>query len=150
MRLLAAFLLGCLCGGALMMPLLGTQLERAMLEQEHMMLTLIDFRSRLEKLSQQLATHQAPEMVESVDVVLRGVDDKAHSLALKRMLQPYTQELVGKELGVLDPYLIINVFDERLLSLDGTTYVLAVDALVIDRNIILLLEATRRRDDRSQ
>lgn len=147
MRYFSVLLLGLVVGAAVSMLLVAHQLERTMMERDHLILTLMEYRTRLDRLRGQLEGHQAPRSVESVELVIQGVEDEAHTLGLKKYLQAYTAELVGHEIRSLDPYLVIRVFDDRTVRLDGDSYHLSVEAVVLDQVTRILLEAQRLQSD---
>ncbi len=147
MRYVALFVLGCLVGSAVTMPLVSTRLETVLMERDQMILLLMEHKSRLDKVKEQLAGHRAPRSVESVELSIQGVEDEAHLLSLKKTLQPYAGDLVGQDLAQLDPYLIINVFNDRTVRMDGVSYQLTVEAVVLDTTVRILLGAEKITED---
>src|SRR5690606_28742757 len=103
-RLVAAFLLGALVGAAATVPYYGRRVETLLLTTGSLLQQLHEHRARLERL-QPAADEPARRVVQRVRLELLW-DDEATRLALTERLAPLAEELVGRDLERIDPYLL--------------------------------------------
>ena len=140
LRFIAAFLLGLFVGGAVTIPLLAYRIEELQIHQGKLVQQLLLYRSRLEKLT---AIQEQPRtrIVREVDIQLLWPDEAAR-LDLSEHLAPLSNELVGRQIERIDPYLVYAIFDGRLIDLENRRYRLSVRAVVIAEETVILLSVT--------
>jgi hypothetical protein len=140
LQLTAVLLIGMLLGAALMVFRTGQQLEQLQLERGQLLSHLRWYRTRVNKLSEKLSTHQWV-VVEEVELVLQGVEESSpQQLYLREELLPFLKELLGRRVTELEPELVTAMFEGRSLEYEKTRFSLHVHTLVIARRTRLVLE----------
>lgn len=137
LSVVTTFILGLLAGAAVMVPVAGKQVEQLKLEQVRLLQDLAQYQSRLQKLE---AALQEPKdrLVNNVDLQLLW-SDEAVRLDLIQKLTPIANELVGREVTSLNPYLLYAIFDDRIIDLKSRRFRLNVRAVVIAEETLIIL-----------
>jgi len=144
-RLVVTFLLGALTGAALVSPLSGYQVERALLEKEQLQVELENLRNRMSSLEERLSEphYQRDVTVEDIEVV-GDLPDSATRINLDKKLGEMLKTLVGREVEQIDPLLLYYVFDGRTVDLGEKPYVLQVKGIVIARRLVFFYTASEK------
>ena len=140
-RLLAAFLLGTCVGAAATVPYYGRRVETLTLTTGTLLQQLQEHRSRLERL-QQAGDAPAERVILRVRLEFLW-DDEAVRLALAERLAPLAEELVGRDLARIDPYLIYAMFEGRAVDIDDARYRLSVRTVVVAEEVTVVLAVER-------
>ncbi|MFO7246140.1 MAG: hypothetical protein FWJ62_04270 [Thermaerobacter sp.] len=140
-RLAAAFLLGAAVGAAATVPYYGRRVEALLLTTGSLLQQLHEHRARLARLEEARDRSFRP-VIQRVRLELLH-DDEAVRLALAERLSPLAEELVGRDLERVDPYLVYAMFDGRSVDLDDARYVVTVRAVVAAPEMTVILTVTR-------
>lgn len=131
------FLLGIAIGAAVTVPYYGHKVESLQLTHGQLLQQLHEHRSRLRKLNE-ASQNPRDRLVRDVTLSILW-HDEAVRLALNESLSPLSNELVGRELERIDPYLVFAIFDGRTVQVEERLYRLTVRSLIIAEQLSLVL-----------
>lgn len=143
MRYFFVFLLGALVGAAAMVPLVGARVESLELERQGLLLRLAEAQRSLAQLRSANRRWARP-VVRSVELHFANVDEPALRLKLEERLKPLVQDLVGREIRGLDPFLIFGLFRDRAWRIGEKEYRPELRVAVVDEEMVLVLEVRER------
>ncbi|HEX6990081.1 MAG TPA: hypothetical protein VF282_11500 [Bacillota bacterium] len=146
-RLVAAFVLGAAVGAAVTVPYYGRRVEALILTTGTLLQQLHEHRARLERL-QDARDEPARRVIQRVRLDFL-YPDEAVRLALTEHLAPLAEELVGRDLERVDPYLIYALFDGRTVDLEEARYQVTVRSVVAAQEVTVILAVTRIEADRA-
>lgn len=141
-RLVAAFLLGAAVGSAATVPQYGHRVESLLLVNGRLVQQLHEYRSRLERL-QAAGGRPDARVVQEVTLDILWHDEAAR-LALAERLAPLAEELVGRDLERIDPYLLYALFDGREVAMEGRRYSLSVRAVVVAEQVTVVIAVSEQ------
>lgn len=127
--LLAAFLVGVMCGAAGLVPFTARRLQSQQIQQGILVQELVRYRGRLERLTRSQGQYE-PAVIRSVDLELLGPEAKT-SLQLQEALTPLLSSLEGRQLAAVAPYLVHSIFDDRLVEVEDGQFRLTVKYIVL-------------------
>lgn len=136
----AAFIVGVLCGAAVLAPLAAQRMQDLQLQQALLVQELVRYRGRLERLQREQGA-PAPVVVRTAEVELLW-SDEAVRLDLQEQLTPLLDGLEGRPLAGIDPYLVHSIFDGRLVELEDGRYQLTVKYFVLSEHTRVVLGVT--------
>src|SRR5690606_24221550 len=102
---------------------------------------LHEHRARLERLQE--AGHEPSRRVIQRVRLQFLYPDEAVRLSLTERLAPLAEELVGRELERVDPYLVHALFDGRAVDLDEARYQVTVRSVVAAEEVTVILAVAR-------
>lgn len=140
-RLLAAFLLGVTVGAAATVPYYGRRIEALLLTTGSLLQQLHEHQARLERL-EQAGDAPVEQVIQRVRLEFLYPDDVVR-LALAERLAPLADELVGRELERVDPYLIYALFDGRAVDLEDARYRVMVRSVIAAGEVTVILAVER-------
>lgn len=140
-RLIAAFLLGAAVGAASTVPYYGRRVEALILTTGSLLQQLHEHRARLERL-QEAGNEPSRRVIQRVRLEFL-YPDEAVRLSLTERLAPLAEELVGRELERVDPYLVHALFDGRAVDLDEARYQVTVRSVVAAEEVTVILAVAR-------
>lgn len=146
--IVAAFVVGALCGAVTLAPLAAQRIQRLQLQQGLLVQELSRYRGRLDRLQEQQGW-VPPVVIETAEIELLGPDE-AVALELHDSLQPLLDGLAGRPLSDIDPYLVYSIFDSRLVELADRHYLLTVRYLILGpqtRVVLAVAEQGQPRRD---
>lgn len=138
--LVAALVVGLFIGIHAGFSISAQEVERLLLQQGRLIQELGLYRSRLEQLQRE--GEEAPKQawqIENVDLQLLWPDE-ADRLDLSEYLQPLTQELIGRRLDNLDPYLVYAIFEGRRIDLEHRAFLLTPRVILLGRETRIILD----------
>lgn len=141
-RYIAILLTGIFIGATVINLLYGNIIDKLYWEKEELKIRLFETTERLDKLEDQLETHQNPVVRE---VIIEIIQDKNSftELSLRQAIGEIVTHLVGEELNDLNPYLIHRMIDGRNIKLDeGELYRVEVIWIIISEQIIFHLSCS--------
>lgn len=137
--ILAGFLLGILVGASGLNIAIGNNLDRAELEIRRLELQLEDQSEQLVDIEKKLAL-KGTMVVSDIDVRVE-FPDEYEKLELEDQVKKILKNLRGKEVKNLDPLLISNMVDNRIINTDEHKYNMNVTAVLVSEKVILYLVA---------
>ncbi|MEC9488211.1 MAG: hypothetical protein UMV23_01855 [Halanaerobium sp.] len=122
-RLLAGLLLGAILGAAALNLILSHTMDSLIYEKNKLAQDLEIERERIEKLEQAIESGYRG-IVREIKVDLEFPGDKHTNQLLVTEIRKLLGGLVGRELAEDDAFLVRDVLNRRIISLDGQNYVL--------------------------
>lgn len=113
----AVLALGGIVGAAAATVWSGRQLDELMRQREALMQRASDLQERMQKLEQSLSERRR-RPIQNVDVRLSGLD-AAEESALRHQVRQLLQGLVGRPVDQVDPDLVAQILNGRLVDLNG-------------------------------
>lgn len=147
-RLAGAFLLGLLAGSLAMVPVAGREVERLAVACRQLALRLGEAEQDLARLRRQGAAWTP--VVRRVTVRFANVADEALRLRLEEAVRPLLEELVGREVGRLDPFLVDALLRGRRVRVGEQEYVLALRRALLGEEVLVVLGAQPARSPASE
>lgn len=142
-RLLAAMVIGMVLGASTVLPLTARHLERLYREREVLLFQLGEYHSQVTKLRASLES-RSRSVVQETRLEFTDLDNEDEILALRKLLRPHVEGLLGKEVRGLDPNLVVGLLDRRSLDVDGRRFLIRVRAVVLAERTLFLLLAEKQ------
>ncbi len=138
-RLAGAFLLGLVAGSLAMVPVGGREVERLAVACRQLALRLGEAEQDLARLRSQGASWTP--VVRRVTVRFPDVADEALRVRLEEAVRPLLEELVGREVGRLDPFLVDALLRGRRVQVGEQEYGLALRRALLGEETLVVLGA---------
>ncbi len=136
--LLASFAMGFSVAIWLLPVLAGPTVQRLRLERDFCLAQVETLEAEVAKL--QSAERRRPVVcqVARVRAEVDGPDERVGLEAARRIQKELAAEQVGRQLENVSPVLLYGRYNGRLMEIDGVTYQLSVQALLIGPELMLL------------
>ncbi|MBE3597269.1 MAG: hypothetical protein IMX02_00135 [Limnochordaceae bacterium] len=121
---LAVFALGTTAGSTWATVRIGHQVDALARQRDLLEQRAADLEARMEKLQQSLSERRLRPL-RSIEVKLAGLDP-ADELTLVREIRKLLQGLIGRPVDQVDPALVAQILDGRLVSAGGRAVSLAL------------------------
>lgn len=138
--ILAGFLLGWLIGAASVSLLAGSNLDEAELEIRDLRLQVEDQTEQLTDMSKKLSDARRNLVVSDIDVHV-DFPDEYERLEIETAVKELLKNLKGREVSSLDPALVANIVDRRLIEVAEHKYHLTVNGTMVSEKIVIHLTA---------
>ncbi len=142
--IIAGFILGFLVGAATLNLILGRHLDNAELEIKKLRSDLADQYEKTTLLEEKLAVRQKLTVDEIM--VNANLEDEFEKLEVESTAKKLLKVLKGKELKELDPTLVINILDRRIVETPEHKYRITVKGTLISERIIMYIDAEEIKD----
>ncbi len=140
-RILSPLILGALTGGIIVSLFNAATMEQLYWEKEKLRVELFETTERLAKMETLLEDHQEGEII-SVSIELDKGLNVFTELALLESLHEISSGLVGEQVEDLNPELILALYQNRKLTVEGKDYLVAVNWVIISRKTVVNLSAS--------
>ena len=140
-RGVALWLLGMITGATLCSIITGSSLEKLYQEKERLKVELFETTSRLYQLEKQLRTRETGQ-VQEIIIELDTPAGALEQLALRQALAEIASDLIGEKIELLKPGLLVKLFHQRVLAVEGKQYLISVRWIVVGEKITFNLTAS--------
>lgn len=133
--ILACFICGLLCGCTISMLYAARTIDEKVITLETLYSEISEKDVRITKLEESLK-QQRSQIVREVKI---GIDIKDPYLKLKLSdaIKALVIDLIGTEVSNLEPQLIRNIIDQRLLEINDVTYILSLQYLMLSESMYM-------------
>lgn len=135
----ASFILGTLVGAAVLNLVLGRHLDNAELELRTLRSGLAEQREKTSLLEKKLEVRQKL-FVNEIRVNI-NLEDEFEKLEVEAAVKKLLKVLKGKDLKELDPNLVINIIDKRIVETPEHKYRVSVKGTLISERVIMYIDA---------
>ncbi len=152
-KYISLFIIGILMGAAMATIYLGNELDELYVEiqtLEHDLQRSKERADRLEEELQQKEQESGKEpslVVQEIDIVVDYQGDDFTRLYIQEYCEEKTSKLLGQEVSNLEPELVFQILDERLIKLEEDEYKLFVNGVVVAENIVFHIEPINVEED---
>lgn len=132
------FLLGLLVGASITNLYLSNELNRLYIEVETLEHDLNRAKDRAAKLEEDLQAKEGEiksPTVKDVNIVIDYEGEEFTALYLQEYCEEITKKLIGQTIDNLEPELIFQILDERIVKIEDNHYKLYVESLIISEVI---------------
>lgn len=137
-RCAAALALGVLVGASGATVRLGREVDQLVRQRDRLEQQVADLQGRLRKLEESMAQRRR-RPVRATAVNITGLDP-ADELQLRRRVQELLAGMVGREADQVDPALVAQILDGRLVSLGSRTVHLALKSVWVTDTLTVALD----------
>ncbi|MBZ4686741.1 MAG: hypothetical protein PWQ96_1032 [Clostridia bacterium] len=137
----AIFIIGVIIGAAALNAVIGKKLDELYRENTELKEDLSATKSELEEVQTSLKKRRYT--VVSIDPVITFKDElteyekETATLEIQKNIKEMLKNLIGKEVGKLNYFLIPTVVDNRVIEIDGKSYKIKVSMVVVTQKIII-------------
>lgn len=125
----AGVLIGLLIGAAALNIVISNRMDSFYKQIAYLEQIIQDKNSVLEKFEKNVNTRNL--RIKRIEVVLGFSGDEIDKINIEKSIKDKYSSLLGKEVNSLDPEVIIEVADKRILKIEGKEYKLKANKLVI-------------------
>ena len=143
--ILAGLILGWLIGAASVSLLAGKNLDKAELEIRNLHIQLEDQTEQLADMDKKLTAAKRNMLVSDIDVHV-DFPDEYERLEIETAVKKLLKSLRSREVSSLDPALVANIIDRRILEVSEHKYHLTVKGTMVSEKIIVYVEAKEITD----
>lgn len=137
------FFLGFLIGAAVITAYSGKDIDKLILENNELNISLEEAEKKIEQLDQQ---YKDRLVVQTIKPYLDTDLNKHKQQEIVRKIQNLLSGLIGKKISEIDPFLLHNIINEASLVIEGHTYQLYLSYLVISYELDLYLKVYDIKD----
>jgi len=148
-RLLSILFLGAILSGVFVTLRLGGEIDAATQENELLRRQLEESRDEVNQLKRSIGEWEK-EVVSSIEphITIVGeniskLEEKNTLLALDKQVRQWLEPLKGQEVRKLNHLLIPQIIDGRTAEVEGVSYQLKVNLVVVDTNLTVYLVAKK-------
>lgn len=136
--LMASFAMGFAVAIWLLPVMAGSAVQRLRLERDFCLAEVETLEAEVAKL--QSAERKRPVVcqVARVRAEIQGPDERVGLEAARRIQKELAAEQVGRQLENISPVMLYGRYNGQLMEIDGVTYQLSVQALLIGPELMLL------------
>jgi len=132
------FILGFITGSSIINAVNGIKIEKLIFEKEAYRLKNIELKEKISKLNESLK-NKPQRAVTEITVRINTNDDKL-AIEIEKYVKEKLNGLYGKELEKIDPILIKNIFDGRILTIENKKIILKVKFIVVNTTLEIYLD----------
>lgn len=135
-KYLGIFILGLLIGGVITLIIHGKSYDKLYIAKKEVESYVVELQNTIERLEkiQQQQTHNL--LVKEI-VVATDLSDPVKSVDVRSEVSRLLKELIGENVESINPELIINILDKRVITVEDKQYRLSVRFLVISKTLIV-------------
>lgn len=126
-------LTGILVGAAALSIVISYRMDNYYKQISYLENTIQNKDERLEKLEQSINTQNL--IVKDIEVNLvfdkDGNNDEIDKIEVEKTIKEKYNTLLGKEVKSIDPHIVVEIVDKRILKIDDRQYKLHVDKLIL-------------------
>lgn len=131
--LLASLCIGIILGAALVNILTAKKIDQLYLQKAELEVKVKQHETKLKNLSESLERRQT-RVIENINLFVT-LDDQHKKIKLEEMVNDLLGHIVGKDLNKVDPMLVYKILDNRIIDLQGESYSIKVELIVMDTNL---------------
>ncbi|ADD02902.1 conserved hypothetical protein [Thermoanaerobacter italicus Ab9] len=132
------FILGFIIGGSIINAVNGIKIEKLIFEKEAYKMKSIELNEKVSKLNETLK-NKPQRVVTDIIVHINNADNKL-TMEIEKYVKRKLKGLYGKEIEKIDPTLIKNIFDDRILTIENEKIILKVKFVVINTILEIYLD----------
>lgn len=144
---IASFIIGMLIGAAILNVICGKHLDKAELEMQKLHTKLADQTEQITALEKALEKRQKVAVTE-IEVHVNFKDDSEsdefNQLEIEKIVKKLLKDIRGKQVSSLDPLIIANIIDGRIVEVSKRKFVLSVNGLLVSEKLIMHVEITEK------
>jgi len=150
-RLLAALIIGGIIGGTAVTATTGARIDELTLENSELKQKLDGCTGELEELKSSLASKKEPAIttVEAVVNIEKAEKNSlpvdALELELARKVGELLNPLKGQEIKTLNPAILPEIVNHRVVTVDNVRYTLEVEVMVVTEKLWVMVTARAAR-----
>lgn len=147
---LASFIIGLMAGAAALNLVSGLHLDRAELEIQQLSAQLAEKSEQIKALEEAVAQHEASEKLGITEIEVHvsfkdpKLNDELNSLEIGKTIKNLLKTLRGREVSTVDPILLFNIVDGRLIQVSDTEFIVTVKSVLVSKKLILHVEAAEK------
>lgn len=140
-KFLGVFILGLLIGGVITLVLHGQSYDNLYVEKKEVESYVIELQNTIERLEkiQQQQTHNL--LVREI-LVQTDLSDPVKNVDVRTEVSGLLKDLIGENVETINPELIINIVDNRVIMVEDKQFKLNVRSLVISKTLIVNLSTS--------
>ncbi|UMZ74496.1 hypothetical protein [Natranaerofaba carboxydovora] len=150
---ISLLLIGILIGSSITTIYLGHELDNLYIEVQTLEHDLQKAEERAKQLEEDIQKKEeqqgapAVQLVKDVDIIIDYQDDEFTSLYIQEYCEEITKKLLGQEVQSLEPELIFQILDQRIVKLEEKEYRLYVKSLIIAEKTSFHIEPVLLEED---
>lgn len=154
-KYLSIFVLGLLAGALFTTLYMGKELDRLYIELKTLEHDLNRAKERTSRLEKELEEKEEEKtklehlVVKDVNIVMEYKEDEFTRLYLQEHSEEITKNLIGQNIENLEPELIFQILNERIVKIEEGQFMLNVNSLIISEVITFYLEAEEIKEEKS-
>lgn len=140
-KYIGLFILGLLVGGVMTLVLHGQSYDNLYIQKKEVESYVIELQNTIERLEkiQQQQTHNL--LVREI-LVQTDLSDPVKNVDIRTEVSGLLKDLIGENVETINPELIINIVDNRVIMVEEKQFRLNVRSLVISKTLILNLSTS--------
>ncbi|MBP2073142.1 hypothetical protein [Thermoanaerobacterium butyriciformans] len=135
----SVFLIGVIIGGAIVNVVNGIVIEKISFERDAYKLNNAALNEKIEKLNESLK-NQSYRVVTDIKPYVSNSDSKIR-IEVEKYVNEKLKDIYGKQVEKINPDLIFNIFDGRILSIENKKVSLKVKHIVVSTTIEIYITA---------
>ncbi|MGF7430915.1 hypothetical protein PQV03_09140 [Thermoanaerobacterium thermosaccharolyticum] len=133
------FLIGVIIGGSIVNVANGIVIEKISFERDAYKLNNAALNEKIEKLNESLK-NQSYRVVTDIKPYVSNSDSKIR-IEVEKYINEKLKDIYGKQIEIIDPDLIFNIFEGRILSIENKKVSLKVKYIVINTTVEIYVTA---------
>lgn len=142
-RMIACLLLGTLFGAVIVNLILGRHLDQIIYYNENLQLQLNEERGRIKQLEK---TYYNTPVVRKVALRLTCDVDKHTEQELEKKIKELLTGLVGLKINELDPVILREIINNRMISIGKDTFVTQLETIIVDDELTFVIQIHQTKD----
>ncbi len=134
------FILGFILGSIIFFLFSAVKMDGLYQEREQLKVTVFETKERLNKLEEQWES-KGEEIIKEIKVELKTEKNTFAELSLEQSVHEVVKDLVGEKVKALNPYILINMLEGRIIRVDNNNYQLDLKAITISEILSFYIEA---------
>lgn len=126
---IAGLLTGILIGTAILSIIVSYRMDMHYKKIAYLETTIQDKNSRLEKLEKSINTQNI--ILKDIEIILIFDGDEMDKIEIEKAIKEKYSTLLGKEVKNIDPDILIEVVDKRILKIEDREYKLHINKLIL-------------------
>ncbi|SNX54745.1 hypothetical protein [Thermoanaerobacterium sp. RBIITD] len=129
----SVLLIGIIIGGAIVNFINGILIEKITFEKESYKMNNLMLHEKIDKLNESLKS-QSYKVVTDITPRVNSSNNKI-KIEVEKYIKSKLKDVYGKQIDKVDPDLIFNIFEGRILSIENKKIILKVKYIIINTNI---------------
>jgi hypothetical protein len=135
---ISIFILGFIIGSSIINAINGVKIEKLIFEKEAYKLKTLELNEKISKLNETLKAR--PQRAVTEIIVHINTEDNKLAIEIEKYTKEKLSSLYGKDVEKIDPLLIKNIFDGRILTIENKKLMLKVKFIVVNTTLEIYLD----------
>lgn len=133
-KVLSAFFIGFIVGCSIINIVNSITIDKLMFENQAYKMKIFELEDKINKYNN-FVENNSYIIVSDIEVFISNCNDKKIKTDVENYIKEKLKDLYGKPIDKIQPFLIKNIFDGRIIILENKKILIKVDFIIISKKV---------------